>query len=566
MFDSRLLLALTLILGASMVLPAHADEPKTADMVVWGGRIVTVDAKNPEVEAIAFRGDRIAALGKRTEIAKWVGEGTRVIDLKGALAVPGLIDGHSHFLSIGDAAIQLDLTKAHSYEEIIEMVRQAVAKAAPGEWIRGRGWHQDKWDKMSSPLVSGFPVHDALSAVSPNNPVMLTHASGHASIANAKAMELAKVGKDTVDPLGGHIVRDEKGNATGLFNEIAQDLIYAARGEFGDGSELKRMGALASQDCLEKGITSFQDAGISFPLLDAMREMVEDGSIGVRLWTMAAASNETLAKELPKYMVKGAAGGRFTVGGIKRYMDGALGSRGALLLAPYSDAPETSGLALAEMDDLRETARIAAENNAQLCIHAIGDKANRLVLDLYEEAFKKYPEPKDRRWRVEHAQHIDPQDIPRFGKLGVIASVQTVHCTSDGPWVPDRLGAERAASGAYPWRSLLESGAHLANGTDAPVEDVDPIANYYSAVTRKSANGKAFYPAQKLTREEGLAATTLWAAYAAFEENEKGSLEVGKYADLTVLSKDILKVPDEEIRDAKVLYTIVGGKVAYEKK
>lgn len=570
MFDSRLSRVLTLgaIMTAFAPSPAPAQNPPAADLpqadlVVWGGRIATVDARNPEAEAVAISGDRIVAIGKRAEIGRRVGPATRVIDLAGALAVPGLIDAHAHFLGIGDAAIQLDLAKPRNFDEIVELVRAAAAKAQPGEWIRGRGWHQDKWDQKPERLVNGFPVHDALSAASPNNPVILTHASGHASIANAKAMELAKIGPDTADPPGGDLVRDEKGRPTGLFNETAQDLVA---GSVQTEAELKRMAALASQECLRKGITSFHDAGTPFAGLDLLKKLVEDGTIGIRLWMMAEGSNESLAKNLPNYLEKGAAGGRYSVGGIKRYMDGALGSRGALLLKPYSDAHETSGLALAEMSDLRETARIAAENGAQLCIHAIGDKANRLVLDLYEETFKKYPQPKDRRWRIEHAQHVDPADIPRFGQLGVIASVQTVHCTSDGPWVPERLGAERCKASAYPWRKLLETGAHLANGTDAPVEDVDPIANYYSAVTRKSANGQAFYPDQELTREEALAATTLWAAYAAFEEKEKGSLEVGKLADITVLSKDILKVPEDEIRQAQVLYTIVGGKVAYQRQ
>jgi predicted amidohydrolase YtcJ len=568
MFDPRLALVLGAIaLGAVMTTSTSAETPKAAapapDLVIWGGRIVTMDPKAEDAEAIAMRGDRIVAVGKKDAVAKLVAAQTRVIDLKGAIAVPGLTDAHGHFFGIGDAAIQLDLTKARSFEEIVEQVRQAAAATPKGEWIRGRGWHQDKWDKRPERMVSGFPVHDALSAVSPDHPVVLTHASGHASIANAKAMELGKIGPATADPPGGDLVRDEKGRPTGLFNETAQDLVH---GHALTPGELRRMAALASQECLRKGITSFHDAGTPFPQLDLLKQLVEDGTVGVRLWMMAEGSNQALAEKLPQYLVKGAAGNRFSVGGIKRYMDGALGSRGALLLAPYSDAPETSGLALAELDDLRETARIAAENKAQLCVHAIGDKANRLVLDVFEETFRKHPEPKDRRWRIEHAQHIDPQDIPRFGKLGVIASVQTVHCTSDGPWVPDRLGAQRCRDGAYPWRTLLETGAHLANGTDAPVEDVDPIANYYSAVTRKTGTGQAFYPGQSLTRHEALAAATLWAAYAAFEEKEKGSLEVGKLADVTVLSKDILQVPEEEIKQAQVLYTIVGGKVAYERK
>lgn len=541
-----------------------ADLP-AAELVVWGGRIVTVDPSQPEVEALAAQGGRIVAIGPRREIARRVGPKTRVVDLKGALAVPGLIEAHAHFLGLGDSRIQLDLRQAQSWNEIVELVRQAAAKAAPGQWIRGRGWHQDKWQSRPARLVGGFPVHDELSAAAPDHPVMLTHASGHALIANAKAMAAAGIVASTVDPPGGDLVRDAEGRPTGLFNETAQDLIEEARGSFGSPAEIRRMAELASEESLRKGITSFQDAGTELPVLAELRQLAEQGAIQVRLWLMAAGDNAELAKGLPGAIVRGAANDHFTIGGIKRYMDGALGSRGAWLLAPYSDDASTSGLVLAELDDLRETARIAAANELQLCIHAIGDRANRQVLDLYAESYGRFPAARELRWRIEHAQHLDPADIRRFGQLGVVASIQAVHCTSDGPWVPDRLGAQRAKDGAYPWRALLDSGAVVVNGTDAPVEDIDPIANFHAAVTRQMANGQAFYPEQRMRREEALKAATLDAAWAAREEQLKGSLTVGKLADLTVLSKDILRVPDEEIRSAVVLYTIVGGKVVYQK-
>jgi predicted amidohydrolase YtcJ len=475
---------------------------------------------------------------------------------------------------MGEAKMELDLTKAKNWDEIVAMVAEAAKKASPGEWITGGGWHQEKWDKTPQPNVDGLPYHVNLSRVSPDNPVLLTHASGHSCLANAKAMELAGVTKATPNPPGGEIIKDARGNPIGAFNEAAQGLIGRALAS----SQMKQTPTeirehqrkaidLAIRECLSKGITSFHDAGASFETIDMYKALAEEEKLGIRLNAMIGdeEGNDALKAKLAQYRIIGAGQNHLTVRSIKRFMDGALGSHGAWLFEPYADLPTSTGLNTTPLEVMRETARLAIENGFQLCTHAIGDRGNRETLNIYEEAFVSQPEKKDPRWRIEHAQHLDPADIPRFGKLGVIASMQGIHCTSDGPWVIKRIGEKRAEEGAYVWRSLIQTGALICNGTDAPVEDVDPIPCFYALVTRKMKDGKAFFPAQSMTREEALRSYTLNGAYAAFEEDILGSLTPGKLADIAVLSKDIMTVPEEEIQSAKVVYTIVGGKVLYQK-
>jgi len=551
------------IVVAALSLLACAPTEEPANLVLMGGRVVTMDPGNPEAQALAARGQELVAVGTEKEIRRFIGPDTEVIDLAGALAVPGLIDAHAHFLGVGRAKMQLDLRTAADFDQVVAMVAAAVAEAEPGQWILGRGWHQEKWTRSPEPNVSGLPYHDTLSAVSPDNPVMLTHASGHATMVNGLALELAGIDDWTPDPPGGEIVRDARGRAIGVLRETAEDLVASKLDHEWDEATVRRMVELAGEECLADGITSFQDAGSTFRQLELLERMAGAGELPVRLWVMLAEDNQTLGERLPGYRVWREGGSFLTVGGIKRWIDGALGSHGAWLLEPYSDLPQSTGLNITTPDELRESARLATEYRLQLCSHAIGDRANRVTLDVYEEALAGLPDGRDRRWRVEHAQHLAPVDIPRFGALGVIAAMQPIHCTSDGPWVVMRLGEERAESGAYMWRSLLDSGAVIASGTDAPVEAVDPIASYHAAVTRQLADGSFFYPEQAMTREEALRARTLDAAYAVFEEDIKGSLVPGKLADVTVLSKDILEVPAEEILDTKVLYTIVGGEVRF---
>jgi len=548
---------------------------RPADLVLRNGKIVTVDDAKPEAQAMAISGDTIVAVGSNQDIQPYVGGSTKVIDLKGALATPGFIDAHVHFTGVGDAAKNLKLATAKNWDEVVRMVGEAARKAKPGDWIIGRGWHQEKWSEVPSPNVEGFPLHDALSKAAPDNPVWLTHASGHAGFANALAMKMAEVTKSTPDPEGGKILRDRDGNATGLFNERAQSIVgsalardLATRTPARVEADLREVIELASREALAKGLTTVHDAGSPPSTIEVIKKLVDERRLPLRVWMMLREEAKNLAADMPKHRVVNYGDKRFTVRATKRAIDGALGSRGAWMLEPYADLPSTSGMNTDSLDDVRMIAELAIKNDYQMAIHAIGDRGNREVLNIYEDTFKKHPEKnsKELRWRIEHAQHINAADIPRFGRLGVIASMQAIHCTSDGTWVPDRLGAARSEEGAYVWQKLMKSGAVVTNGTDAPVEDVDPIPNYYAAVTRKLSNGKVFYPDQRMSRIEALRAYTIQNAFGAFEESLKGTLATGKLADITVLTKDITKVPDEEIKTAKVAYTIVGGKIVYKAK
>ena len=563
-------------LGATVITQGtQIPAPQPADLVLRGGRIITLDTGTPTAQAIAARNGAVVFIGSDTDVARFVGPSTQVIDLAGKTAIPGFIEGHGHFTGVGENKINLDLMNTKSWEEIVHQVAMAVEKAKPGQWIIGRGWHQEKWSSTPTPNVEGFPLHASLDKVSPNNPVILTHASGHASFANAKALELSNITKDTANPNGGEILKDKAGNPTGLLRETASRLVRRGAGEPTpspaevDERALKVL-ELADQEVISKGITSFQDAGSSFEVVRNIKRMVDAGKMNVRLWVMV---REYDPKQLAANRVIGYGNNKLTVRAIKITGDGALGSRGAWLLEPYSDLPEGSvpagtsrvGLPTTSVEDMRARAQIALDTGYQMCIHAIGDRANREVLNVYEETFKKNSKNgKELRWRVEHAQHINAADIPRFGQLGVIAAMQGIHCTSDAPWVEPRLGAKRAEEGAYVWQKLMKSGAVVTNGTDAPVEDVDPIASYYATVTRKAKDGKVFYGDQKMSRMEALRSYTMSNAFAAFEEDTKGSLSPGKLADITVLTKDITTVPDDEILTAKVAYTIIGGKVAYK--
>ena len=571
------LLVLTMVVAALAAVTARTPAPiqqppaQPADLVVTNAKIVTVDEGTPEAQAIAVRGDRIEALGSADEMKRYVGPRTTVIDAQGQLVIPGLIESHGHFTGIGDAQINLQLMKATSWDEIVAMVAEAVKKAKPGEWIIGRGWHQEKWSSRPSPNVEGFPTHESLDAVSPNNPVILTHASGHASFANGKALQLSGITKNTENPAGGDILKDASGNPTGLMRERASGLIKVHAGETPLTPDerverARRVLELAAKEVLSKGITTFEDAGSSFATIDLMKKMIDEDKLGVRLWVMVREGNRAEAPKLKQYRTIGYGNGHLTVRAIKRAIDGALGSRGAWFLDEYADKPGWVGTETTTVKEIEESARLAMLNDYQLCVHAIGDRGNRETLDIFERAFKANPAKKDLRWRVEHAQHLSLADIPRFGKLGVIAAMQGIHATSDAPYVLERLGAKRAEEGAYVWQKLMKSGAVIANGTDAPVEDVDPIASYYASVSRKLKDGSVFYPDQRMSRMEALKSYTINGAYAGFEEKNRGSLTVGKYADMVILSKDILTVPEDQIPTTQVVSTIVGGKVLYSAK
>ncbi|MFQ5537784.1 MAG: amidohydrolase [Gemmatimonadota bacterium] len=563
------LLLLTLAMAA-----CRGERPEAADLVLTNGRVVTVDDAHPEAQAVAMRDGIIQAVGTAREMEAFVGPGTEVVDLEGRLAIPAFIEGHGHFTSLGQSRLILDLTRAANWDEIVEMVAAAAAEAESGAWIFGRGWHQEKWDRVPQPNVDGVPLHHELSAVSPDNPVILGHASGHAAFVNAKAMELAGIGRGTPDPPGGTIVRDDAGNPTGLLRETAQRMVrrvadeaLANRPQEERWDEFVRIVNLAGEEALSKGVTSFHDAGASFETIDGFKRLADEGRLPVRLYVMVRfESNDAMRERLPDYRMIGYGNDFLTVRSIKRQIDGALGSHGAWLLEPYTDLPASTGLVLEPVEEIEETARIALEYGFQVNTHAIGDRANREVLNIYERAFAGKEGTDTLRWRIEHAQHLDPADVPRFKELGIIASMQGIHCASDAPWVLKRLGPERARKGAYLWRTLLDEGVVVTNGTDVPVEDIDPIASFYASVTRRDRNGDLFYPEQRMTRMEALRSYTLSNAYAAFEEDRKGSITPGKLADIVVLDRDILTIPEDEIPEARVDLTILGGWIRYQRE
>lgn len=558
------------MLTLGILLAAVGCAPKPADLVLRNGKIVTVDPDRPEAQAVAVSGYTIAAVGTNEEIGRYVGPNTQVIDLNRQLAIPGFIEGHGHYMGLGESKMQLDLTTAKNWDDIVAMVAAAARQAKPGDWIRGRGWHQEKWDRVPRPNVEGVPLHQSLDRVSPGNPVSLTHASGHAGFVNGRALELAGITRSTPNPPGGEIVKDAAGNPTGLLRETAQGLVGRAMAEARAKMTPEEVEArnreavlLAGADAVSKGVTSFQDAGSSFGTVNLFKKLDAQHALPLRLYVMVRENDSVLAQHADEYRTVAEGNAFLTVRAIKLTIDGALGSHGAWMLAPYDDLPASTGLNTIPLDRLRRTAEVAIQHGYQLNTHAIGDRANREVLNIYEAAFQANPGKRDLRWRIEHSQHIDPADQPRFAGLGVIASMQAVHATSDGPWVPKRIGEKRAREGAYVWRNLMTSGAVVTNGTDTPVEDVSPIASFYSAVTRKTIDGSLFFPEQKMTREEALKSYTLNNAYAAFEEDLKGSITPGKLADITVLSRDIMTVPEDSIPGTRVVYTIIGGQIKY---
>jgi predicted amidohydrolase YtcJ len=544
-----------------------------ASLVLRNGTIITVEDGAPEAKAVAVRGDRIIAVGSEADVQPYIGPGTKVIDLKGATAIPGIIESHGHFMGTGEMKLGLDLMNVANWDEVIAMVADAARKAKPGQWIEGRGWHQEKWNKVPVPAVEGFPIHDGLSRVSPDNPVVLSHASGHATFANAKAMALAGITRDTPNPSGGEILKDAAGNPIGVFRETASGLLaraeQAARASMtrqAREEEARRILQLAVDEALRHGITTFHDAGVSFDMATFYKTEADAGRLGVRLYVMIRETNARLAQHLATFRTIGYASNHVTIRTIKVSIDGALGSRGAWLLTPYADLDGATGLNTAPVPGVHETAKLAMAHGYQMAVHAIGDRGNREALDIYEAAFKAHPDKQDVRWRIEHAQHLSLPDIPRFGKLKVIPAMQGVHCTSDAPYVLARLGPQRAEEGAYVWQKLMQSGATISNGTDTPVESISPMASYYATVTRRLKDGTVFFGDQKMTRLQALKSYTINGAYAAFEEGLKGSLKTGKLADITVLSNNLLTVPDDQILSTKVLYTIVGGQVRYEGK
>ena len=561
-------------LGLLIFYSCSNQKTESATMLIHGGPIYTVDSTQPMVEAVATKDNIILFAGSLLEAEHYTNERTHLIDLEGKTMTPGLIEGHGHFMGLGYNELNLDLINTSSYQEIIDAVAEKVKAAEPGEWITGRGWHQSKWTEMPADTVHGFQTHYRLSEVSPDNPVYLSHASGHAGFANAKAMEIAGVEvlpKDGIDKLkieGGEVMRDGLGRPTGIFNERAQSLIRKHIPESTPEQNLKAF-ELAVAACHRNGITGFHDAGVGKETIALYEQMKNSDKMKVRLYGMLTGWDKALLNEWyekgplidPDHLV--------TIRSVKLNCDGALGSRGAWLLESYSDRPGHFGHETLPMDFVKETALNGLQHGFQVCSHAIGDRANQEILNRYESAFTELPDlTTDHRFRIEHAQHIHPDDIPRFAELGVIPAMQAVHLSSDRPWAIDRLGEKRINEGAYMWQALLQSGIPIVNGTDVPVEPLNPISSLYASISRKTLKGTpegGYEPEQKMTREQALRSYTLDAAYGAFEEDIKGSIRAGKLADFTIYSQDLMKVPEDKILNTEIAMTIFDGKVVYTK-
>lgn len=567
----KLIIAITLI----SIISCTSSKKEFATMLIHGGPIYTVDSIQPIVEAVAIKNNIIIFAGNLKEAEAFKNDQTQLIDLKGKTMTPGLIEGHGHFMGLGYNELNLDLINTTSYQDIIDAVAERVKTAKPGEWIIGRGWHQSKWDSMPKTMVKGFQTHNRLSEVSPNNPVYLKHASGHAGFANEKAMEiaglhiLAKEGIKRFDSKEGEVILDEFGRPTGIFNERAQSLIHRHIPEKTPETDIQAF-ELAVKACLRNGITSFHDAGIPRETIALYENMKQKGKLKTRIYAMLTGWDKELLNEWFDKGIMIDTANLLTIRSVKLNCDGALGSRGAWLLEPYSDRPGHFGHETLPMEFVEETALSGLKHGFQVCAHAIGDRANREILDRYEYALKKMPKlALNHRFRIEHAQHLHPDDIPRFAELQVIPAMQAVHMSSDRPWAIDRLGKKRIKEGAYMWQDLLQTGVPIVNGTDVPVEPINPIASFYASVSRKTLKGtpeNGYEPEQKMTREQALKSYTLDAAYGAFEEHIKGSISEGKLADFTIYNQDLMTVKENNILNTEVVMTIFDGEIVYQKK
>jgi predicted amidohydrolase YtcJ len=551
---------LALLVLAALATPSAQDTP--ADLILHNAKIYTADSRTPRAEAIAIRGDRIAAVGSSADIQKLKGAATKVVDARGAAILPGLHDSHGHFTGLGASLQVLQLRGTASWEQIVGMVRRRAASARPGEWIQGRSWDQNDW------AVKEFPSHEMLSNAAPNNPVYLTRVDGHAAMVNKAALDAAGVNKDTRDPEGGRIIRDAQGNPTGVLVDQAMRLVSRNIPRVSP-EQLEEQILLADAEARRLGLTMVHDAGANTEVVDAYKRLVDSGKLQTRLYVMLRGPMEMLKPHFEKGPITNYGNHHLAVRAVKISADGALGSRGAALLEPYADEPGNSGLLVNPPEEVYAQTLAASRAGFQMCVHAIGDRANRMVMDTFERVQKEVPGSRELRMRNEHAQILDATEISRFAKLNVIASMQATHATSDLPWAPARLGPARIEEGAYVWQKLLKSGAIIANGSDFPVEEPNPMLGFYAAITRQDPSGNppnAWQPDQRMSREETLKSFTIDAAFAAHAEKELGSLAPGKLADLIVLSKDVMTVAPKEILSTTVTTTVIGGKIVYEAK
>jgi len=550
------------LIAALLFLPSTRSSAETADMVFENGNIYTVNERQPHAEAIAVKAGKIIFVGSNKDAKAYKARSTRIIDLRGNTVVPGLTDSHYHLAGVGAREMNLNLEGIATLEEFLARVKERVDQAKTGDWVTGRGWIETFW----KPPV--FPTRWDLDKISPNNPVALVRADGHATVTNSAAIKIAGVTKDTPNPFGGEIMKDKQtGEPNGMFLDRAQGMV-GARGQPRGTGDAEQEILLGVKRSIELGWCEIQNAGSSFSEVALLKKLYGEGKIKLRIYEAIRGPGSDAQRLLSEGPLIGAFDNRLTVRHIKVTVDGALGSKGAALLEPYSDY-DTIGLLTQKEEEMLPMLVEALRKGIQVEVHAIGDRANRTILDWYEKALKAVPPDqrkiRDPRWRVEHAQIVNPVDIPRFAKLGVIPSMQPSHAIGDLHFAPSRLGMKRL-EGAYAWQSFIKSGSIIAGGSDAPVERGEPMIEFYAAVTRKDQkgySGEGWHPEQALSREQALKMFTIWAAYAAFEEKLKGSIEVGKLADLTVLSADIMKINEAEILKTRCVMTVIGGELAY---
>ncbi len=537
-----------------------AAQSRQASLIVTNASIYTADSTNPRAEALAVAGDRIIFVGSSTDATALASAGTTVIDAGGRPLYPGFIDAHAHLHNLSLILATLDLRGVPSYDSMVAVVAAKATQTPRGTWIRGRGWDQNLWG-------TEFPTNALLSRATPDNPVYLRRVDGHAALVNQAALRLAGITRNTPDPQGGRIIRDANGEPTGVLTDVAFQLVERVIPR-DDQATLKATAIPAIAEANRYGLTGIHDPGIAAPDLLAYEALAREGRFNLRSYLMILAESDTdrfVAGQLAQKPRLGLYNGHIWVRAVKIELDGALGSRGAALLAPYSDDPGNRGYFRVPPEQMARIVMQALAAGYQMAIHAIGDRANRVVLDTYSEALRKVP-TQDHRFRIEHAQILAPEDIPRFAQLGIIPSMQGSHQASDMSWATSRLGPERV-KGAYAWRSLRETGVIIPNGSDAPVESINPLVSFHAFVTRQDADNNppgGWFPAQRLSRDEALLGMTLWPAYASFMENDVGSLSVGKYADFVILDRDIMTVPVEEILASKVVRTVLGGKTVFE--
>ncbi len=554
-----LALLTVLLFGPLHFFVSGQEHNASPDLLVVNAHVITMDQARSTAGAIAIRGDRIVWVGSSQDARRLFPAAVQVIDLHGATVLPGIIDAHGHLLSLGQSYLKLNLKGVATQAEVVELVRKKAASVPPGEWILGWGWDEGKW---SSP----YPPNAELNKAAPDNPVYLVGLHTFASWANKKALQIAGITRDTPDPDQGKIVRDERtGEPSGVLLNHAQQLVDKHIPPL-TLAQVKNALELAAQECVRNGLTSVHDAQVSRIMVQAFRELVSEGRMPVRVYAMLDAADHALADEWLQRGPEIDPQHRLTIRAFKIFADGALGSRGAALLEPYNDAPQMHGVITTPESDIYQLTRRSLQRGFQVCTHAIGDRANRQVLDAYAHALTDVPQARDPRLRIEHAQVLAPEDIPRFAKLGVIASMQPTHATSDMGWAEARLGPQRI-KGAYAWQSVRKTGAHLPLSSDFPGETMNPFYGIYAAITRQDPKGNppgGWYPDQRLTLDEALRGYTIEGAYAEFEENTKGSIEPGKLADLTVISQDLTKLSPRELLNLRVLKTFVGGKVVYD--